>query len=113
MTTNCIDVIFIYKFDFRIPQSPPLYGKIRLCTGATQEKIKTIIIQTINNSGKTWELDYEDIMISIISIIPYYNNHILINDKTEEFMYPIFIDIRNTDRSQYFYEGEPVTISHY
>jgi len=101
-----MDIVFIYKFDFRNTNPPPM-GKIRLPIMTTLsdqlvEQIAPHIIETINQSNQTWQIDREDIMIDIISII---NNGMTTPTNAEPFLYSLFIDIQT---KRFFYNGEIV-----
>lgn len=102
-----MDIIFIYKFDFRPPATtPPPMGKIRLpistSTSMTPliDEIAPHIIDTINQSNQTWHIDRKDIMIDIVS-----HTQNTMPSNAEPFLYSLFIDIQT---KRFFYNGEIV-----
>lgn len=110
------DIVFLYHVDLRYP---PIHGKIRLsalpdnCENLIDE-IKPIIIDVINNSQQTWTVDYEDIYISILSIID--RDQVCVNisddnDTTDMYIYTIFIDVRDHNNLNYRYETKNVIIN--
>lgn len=116
MITFNRDIIFLYKFDSREPLLK--YGKIRLSAlpdkhNTLIDEIKPIILDVINNSGKTWRIDYWDISLTIISIINRDELGIDIlddDDTNEQYIYQIFIDVRNYDNLKYYYDGNNVIV---
>jgi hypothetical protein len=111
------DIVFLYHIDLRYP---PIYGKIRLsalpdnCENLIDE-IKPIIIDVINNSNskKTWSVDYEDIYVSILSIID--RDQVCVNisddnDTTDMYIYTVFIDVRDHNNLNYRYKAKNVII---
>ena len=107
------DIVFLYKFDSRTPHLQ--YGKIRLSALPTisdtlLNEIKPIVLDVINNSGQSWQVDYWELDFSIISIIDRDDTTIVIDDyTTEQYIYGIYIDVREHDALKYYYKGEPVS----
>jgi hypothetical protein len=107
------DIVFLYKFDSRDRNLQ--YGKIRLSAipniaDTLVNEIKPIVLDVINNSGQSWQVDYWELDFSIISIIDRDDTTIVIDDQTEQYIYGIYIDVREHDALKYYYKGEPVNI---
>lgn len=116
------DIVFIYRFDSRDKNFK--HGKIRLLNLKIDEyslidKIKPIILNVINNSNKVWIVEYDELIISIISMINRNNNYTYqikiddINDtdnNEEKYLYDIFIDMINDKDYKYYYEGISVKV---
>jgi len=116
MTSFNKDIIFLYRFDLRDPALK--YGKISLSTFSDMDKtlvesIKEIVIDVINNSNKTWQIDYHDISLSIINVMDRKSN--LLEDKNESdpFIFSIFIDFIQHNDVKCYYESDLISISEY
>jgi hypothetical protein len=108
------DIVFLYKFDSRDQNLQ--YGKIRLSAIPSEpdtllNEIKPIVLDVINNSGYSWHVDYWELDFTIISIIDRDDTLIVIDDyTTEQYIYTIYIDVREHDNLKYYYKGESVEI---
>jgi len=108
-----IDINFLYKFDTR--ESLMKHGKIRISSIPDDTKtfislIKELVSTLITKSNKTWQVDEEEIDITIIGIInrDQYDLGLLENPNKEQYMYSVFIDI--IDVPKYYYYGEEINI---